>query len=130
MLVLDENLSASQRQLLRKWRIRFRFVGADVARSGAEDEDLISLLHELSQPTFFTLDRDFYRGDWVHPNYGLVWLDVGRHEAAVFIRRFLRHPLFDTKTKRLGVVARVHGDGVRWWRRKPRSPQSAPWRDS
>ncbi len=27
MLVLDENLPAGQRQLLRKWRIRFRIVG-------------------------------------------------------------------------------------------------------
>ena len=32
MLVLDENLPASQRQLLRKWRIRVRAVGVDIER--------------------------------------------------------------------------------------------------
>ncbi len=31
MLVLDENLPASQQQLLRKWRIHFRMVGVEVA---------------------------------------------------------------------------------------------------
>ena len=127
MLVLDENLPAGQQQLLRKWRIHFRFVGVDVARSGAEDEDLIPLLHRLPQPTFFTLDRDFYRGDWAHPNYGLVWLDVRRREAAEFIRRFLRHPSFDTQAKRMGAVARVHAGGVIWWRAKQRAPQSVAW---
>lgn len=129
MLVLDENLPEGQRRLLRKWRIHFRSVGVDVASSGAEDQALIALLHRLPHPTFFTLDRDFYRGDWVHPNYCLVWLDVQRREAAEFIRRFLRYPSFDTQTKRMGVVARVHADGVLWRRDKQRSRQSAPWQN-
>ncbi len=34
MLVLDENLPARQRQLLRDWRIRFRVIGVDVAPGG------------------------------------------------------------------------------------------------
>jgi len=41
MLVLDENLPAIQRQLLRDWRIRFRVVGVDVAIAGTRDENLI-----------------------------------------------------------------------------------------
>ena len=82
MLVLDENLPADQRQLLRKRRIRFRVVGGDVAASGATDENLIPVLHRLPQPTFFTLDRDFFRADWAHANYCLVWLDVRRRDAA------------------------------------------------
>jgi hypothetical protein len=35
MLVLDENLPAGQRLLLRRWRIRFRVIGGEVAFSGA-----------------------------------------------------------------------------------------------
>lgn len=127
MLVLDENLPAAQRLLLRKWGIRFRAVGVEVADSGAEDEDLIPVLHKLSRPTFFTLDRDFYRAEWVHPGHCLAWLDVRRREAAEFIRRFLRHPEFDTRAKRMGIVARVHPGGVVYWRAKARSPQSIPW---
>ncbi|SRR6266571_345708 len=127
MLVLDENLPADQQRLLRKWRIRFRFVGVEVAASGAEDDDLISLLHRLPQPTFFTLDRDFYRHDWTHPNYCLVWLDIRRREAAEFIRRFLRYPAFNTKAKRMGMVARIHRDGVTFWRMGKRSSLLASW---
>ncbi len=45
MLVLDENLPAGQRSLLRKWRIRFRVVGAEIAASGTLDPNLIPILH-------------------------------------------------------------------------------------
>jgi hypothetical protein len=72
MLVLDENLPGSQQQLLRKWRIHFRVVGAEVASSGTKDENLVPVLHALSRPTFFTLDRHFYRRDWAHSGYCLV----------------------------------------------------------
>src|SRR6266487_6008175 len=112
MFVLDENLPADQRHLRRSWRIRFRVVGGDVAASGATDENLIPVLHRLPQPTFFTLDRDFFRADWAHANYCLVWLDVRRRDAAEFVSRFLRHPAFDTQARRLGTVARVHTGGV------------------
>jgi hypothetical protein len=127
MLVLDENLPAGQRLLLRKWGLRFRLVGVDVASWGTQDENLIPWLHRLPQPTFFSLDRDFYRPRWVHPSYGLVWLDVADNHAAEFIRRYLRHPSFDTQAKRMGVVARVHVGGVLWWQAKLRSPQSVAW---
>jgi hypothetical protein len=127
MLVLDENLPASQRRLLRNWRIRFRAVGVDVAASGAKDENLIPVLHRLPRPTFFSLDRDFYRPDWAHAGYGLVWLDVRRQEAALFIRRSLQHRAFDTQAKRMGVVARVHADGVVWWRAGKRLAESTLW---
>jgi hypothetical protein len=127
MLVLDENLPAGQRLLLRSWRIRFRWIGKEIAFSGAKDENLIPVLHGLSNPTFFSLDRDFYRRDLAHHGYCLVWLDVRGRQAAEFIRRFLRHPSFDTQAKRMGVVARVHAGGVLWWQGKQRSSRSLAW---
>lgn len=127
MLVLDENLPAEQRLWLRKWRVRFRVVGVDVALLGTQDENLISLLHCLPQPTFFTLDQDFHRTRWAHASYGLVWLDVEDDQAAEFIRRFLRHPAFDTQAKRMGIVARVHPGGVRFWKVKQRGAQLVAW---
>ena len=127
MLVLDENLPAGQQLLLRKWRIRFRCVGVEVAAFGDDDENLIPILHRLPHPTFFTLDRDFFRPDWAHGRYCLVWLNVPDDYAAAFIRRFLRHPSFDMQAKRMGGVARVQAGGVLWWRAKQRSPQSLAW---
>ena len=127
MLVLDENLPAGQRQLLRKWRMRFRVIGIDLARRGTSDENLIPLLHHLPQPTFFSLDRAFFRPELLHANYGLVWLDVGDNLAAESIRNFLRQHEFDTRAKRMRIVARVHGGGVTFWRMPKRSPRTVSW---
>src|SRR2546427_10454484 len=123
MLVLDENLPAEQRLLLRKWRIHFRAVGREIAFSGTKDENLIPFLHRLSSTTFFSLDRDFYRRDLAHARYGLVWLDVADDHAAEFIRRFLRHPSFDTQAKPMGIVARGHFARMRCWRTTDGSPK-------
>ena len=51
MSVLDENLPAGQRLLLRKRRIRFRVIGIDVANRGTEDENLLPILHQLATGT-------------------------------------------------------------------------------
>ena len=127
MLVLDENLPEGQRLWLRKWRIRFRAVGIEVAASGTKDSNLIPVLHRLANPTFFSLDRNFYRPDWAHRGYCLVWLDVRGRQAAEFIRRFLKHPAFDPQAKRMGTVARVHADGLLYWRVAESAPRSAAW---
>lgn len=129
MLVLDENLPAGQRLWLRKWRIRFRVVGAEVGACGDADENLIPALHRLPQPTFFTLDRDFYCPGLAHSGYCLVWLDVRLGLAAEFIRRFLRHPRFDTQSKRLGLAVRVHDEGVHFLRVADRREDSIAWSD-
>jgi len=127
MLVLDENLPEGQRLWLRKWRIRFRVIGLDVASSGTKDENLIPVLHRLASPTFFSLDHHFYRQDWAHSHYCLVWLDVRGRQSADFIRRFLRHSAFDTQAKRMGIVARVHNDGIMFHQVRKRSAQIVSW---
>ena len=130
MLVLDENLPAGQQQLLRSWRIHFRVVGVEVASSGTKDENLLPVLHRLSNPTFFSLDRDFYRPDWAHSGYCLVWLDVRGRVSAEFIRRLLRHPTFGTQAERMGKVIRVHSEAVTYWQIGRRSSASVLWRIS
>ena len=127
MLVLDENVPADQRHLLRKRRVHFRVIGVDVASSGTTDENLIPALHGLPRPTFFTLDQNFYRRDWVHRGFCLVWLDVADDLAAEFVRRFLRHPRFETRAKRMGIVARVHSRGIQFWQTARRDSQRVVW---
>ena len=127
MLVVDENLPARQRQLLRDWRIRFRVIGVDVAAWGTKDEHLLPVLHRLAQPTFCTLDGDFYRPDWAHSAYCLVWLNVRGRQAAEFLRRFLKHPAFGSQAQRMGTVARVHAEGISYWRVGSLSPMSVLW---
>jgi hypothetical protein len=90
--VLDENILASQRQLLRSWRIPIRQIGVELGRKGMSDEYLIPLLLKLPNPTFFTRDSDFTDQDLCHKKLCLAVLEVQQYDVAHFIRRFLRHP--------------------------------------
>jgi hypothetical protein len=125
--LLDENFPKDQLPLLKQWRIPFRGIGHDVARLGVKDSDIVPLLHRHRGVTFFTLDWDFFNDALCHPAYGLVCLNVRADDAAHFMRRFLKHPSFNTQAKRMGVVARVHHQGVDFWQRKRAALQHARW---
>lgn len=115
MNVLDENIIDNQRRLLGSWRIPVRQIGYEIGRKGMKDDEIIPFLRQLAQPTFFTRDLDFYKRNLSHMSYCIVYLEVRKEESAVFIRRFLRHPRFNTKAKRMGKVIRVTHTGVSIW---------------
>ena len=127
MNLLDENFPEDQRPVLRAWRIPFRQVGREFSRSGVKDPDIIPLLHQQRRVTFFTLDKDFFDPSLCHPAYGVAFLDVRADDAAYFVRRFLRHARFDSTVKRMGVIARVHHEGIQFWQRNHALPQRASW---
>ena len=127
MNVLDENIPDSQRQVLRNWRIRARQIGHDVGRQGMKDEDIIPLLHRLRSVTFFTRDLGFYQRSLCHKNYCLVCLSVGQYETASFIRQFLRHPAFNTETKRMGKVIRVGHVAIQTWKLNTEAEERLEW---
>jgi hypothetical protein len=129
MNLLDEQVRADQRLLLAGWRIRFRQIGKDIAASGIKDENIIPFLHGLKRPTLFTHDQGFFRRQLLHPGYSLVWLDARDIEAAVYIRRFLKHPFFSTSARRMGIVARVHNDAIQFWQGHRHDLQTARWMD-
>lgn len=116
MNILDEQILENQRQLLRSWRIPVRQIGHDVGRKGLKDREIIPLLLKLRKPTFFTLDFDFFESHLCHAKYAIVCMDVRKHEAAVYIRRLLRHPDFDTAAKRMRNVIRLSSMGIWIWR--------------
>lgn len=116
MIILDENILESQRQLLKSWRIRVKQIGQDIGSKGMKDrEEIIPLLQSLRQSVLFTRDLGFFDWQLCHRRYGIVCLAVGAAEAASFIRRFLHHTRFDTNAKRIGTVARVSEVGIRLW---------------
>ena len=45
MNILDEDIRADQRQLLRQHRIAIRQIGHDLARKGLKDEAILPVLH-------------------------------------------------------------------------------------
>lgn len=127
MNILDENVLSSQRALLRRWHIRVRHVGYDLFTKGVQDEGIIPLLHRERRATFFTRDADFYRRDWRHARYCLVYLAVDRDDVAVYVRLLLNHPLFDAEAKRLGHVIRVTPTGLTFWRPRAEQEEHAAW---
>lgn len=129
MNILDENVLASQRQRLRRWRVPCRQIGYDVGRLGMDDDEIIPLLIRLRQPTFFTLDAGFYKPHLCHPRYSVVFLHVRQSEAAFFARRLLRHHVFDTRAKRMGPVIRVSHAGLALWRLHAENETLSAWED-
>lgn len=127
MNVLDENVPESQRALLRRKRVAFRQIGHDLGRKGMNDDDIISLLHELDRPTFFTLDGDFYDRRLRHAGYCLVHLDVEDEDAAEYSRRLLRYRELNTKAKRMGSVIRVAPAGLALWRIRQDQERRLAW---
>jgi len=116
MNILDENIIESQRQLLRSWRIRVKQIGHDVGHKGIKDrEQIIPLLQALRRPVLFTRDLGFFDRRLCHAKYGIVCLAVGAQDVATFIRRFLRHPAFDTIAVRMGKVVQVSETVARMW---------------
>lgn len=116
MNTLDENINDSQRRLLRSWRIAARHIGNDIKMQGIKDEEIIPFLCQLRHPTFFTRDLGFYRRELCHARYCLVCLTVERNEVALYVRRLLRHPQFDTQVKRMGTVILVSHTRMAVWR--------------
>lgn len=127
MNVLDENIPESQRQLLRSWRIRVRQVGHEVGHQGMKDEEVIPFLHQIGSVSFFTRDLGFYHRHLCHANYCLVCLAIGEYDVASFIRRFLQHPLFNTKAKRMGKVIRVTHMGMQIWTPYAEKEEKLAW---
>lgn len=127
MNVLDENIIDSQRRQLISWRIRVRQIGHEMGRKGMKDQEIIPFLHQLNQPTFFTRDDDFYHPKLCHAGYCLVYLDVRKEEAAVFIRRVLRHQALKTKAKRMGKVIRAAHVGLSVWTLHAEKEEHLDW---
>jgi hypothetical protein len=129
MLILDENISEIEVWRLREWRIAVRQIGPDIAGASTTDENILTVLRRLKTPTFFTRDRDFWNPQLRHARCGLVFLDIPEHEGevAAAVRRFLRHPAFNTHAKRMGKVVRIHRDGISFWHLGTDKLQSVKW---
>jgi hypothetical protein len=129
MNLLDEHVPEDQRRLLRSWRVPVRQIGYDVGRKGMKDPEIIPLLLRFRRSTFFTLDFDFYERKFCHRRYCLVCMEVGQHAAAAFVRRFLRHPEFDTVAKRMGKVIRLSSVQLVTWALRMEQEVVFEWTD-
>jgi len=80
-------------------------------------EDHLPCHHSKRQP----------RSALIHPAYSLIWLDLYDGEAPLFIRRLLRHPEFNSHTKRMGKVIRLHPQSMNFWAQGKGHLQTVKW---
>jgi hypothetical protein len=127
VIILDENIPESQWQLLRSWRIRALLIGRDISEKGIKDERIPGFLLKQSRPTFFTRDEGFYDRQLRHAGYCLIVVAVRPNESAFFVRRCLRHPHLNSRTRRLGAVIRISSSGLQMWRLRETQEIFLPW---
>lgn len=127
MNIIDENITQDQKELLEKWGIRVKQIGNDIKSKGITDNDIISFLKEHSGILFITRDDDFYKQKYCHEKYCIVYLEVERNEVAYFIRKFLKHELFNTKAKRLGKVIKASQQFISYWQVHKKSFDKLEW---
>ena len=128
MIVLDHNVAEAQSQLLRDWRIHFKQIGVEAGRPEWEDfQEILRYLHRQKQATFFTHDFDFFQPQLLHADYALIVIAAPIKETAAFIKRFLRHPEFNTKAKRCGKVIRLSPRFISWWEIGAEQQQNLLW---
>ncbi len=92
-----------------------------------KDDEIIVLLRRQRNIAFFSRDAGFYVPELRHRRYCMVVMNVGQNEVATFVRRFLRHPDFDTQVKRMGKVVRISHAGLAIWRLRSQTEIHTLW---
>jgi hypothetical protein len=127
MILLDENLPRQFRQELLRHRIHALQVGYELSYRGVKDEQILPLLHRLHRATLFTRDLGLYRRELCHRSYCIVCLHVLEEHAPTYIRKALRHRLLNTRANRLGKIANVTTESMRFWSINDALEHRAAW---
>jgi hypothetical protein len=114
--------------MLEAWRIPARQIGFDWSKKGLQDDEIIIALRRLGQATLFTRDVGFYRPEVRHRAYCVVVMKVGQNETAQFVRRFLKHPDFNSRAKRMGRIIRLSPVSIGSWRIHDEHETHIEWR--
>jgi predicted nuclease of predicted toxin-antitoxin system len=127
VILVDENFPGDQHDRLRSQGLAVRQIGPDVARTGINDDEIIPFLLRHRGVTLFTQDGDFYRRHLCHRRYCVVLLDVPASQAAVYVRRVLRHPAQSTAARRMGAVVRANQSELVLWRLHAGTEEHLSW---
>ncbi len=123
--VLDENVHDPYYRTLRR-RFSMVKVGDGFGHKSMSDENIRSELHG-SKRTFHTQDRDFYKPRHRHPMYCLVFYDVEAKDFVSCVQRFLCHPRFSSRAKRMGKVVCVTKLHIEVWELHSENRETVEW---
>jgi len=95
------------------------------------DDRVPALLQTLHQPTFLTIDADFWNKRWCHTGYAILYFalrDNEQDQLPGLLRALLRRPEFRTRSRRMGKVVRVGPTHIDWWASQAADLCRVAWR--
>jgi hypothetical protein len=116
--VIDDQLhQVLVRDAIARWSTA-RFPREFRPREVVKDERVPVVLRTLQTPTFITIDEGFWKRTWRDRRYCIIFFALRHDEQAdiaPLLRQLVRLPEFRTRAARMGKVASVSRDSVRWW---------------
>jgi hypothetical protein len=117
-LLLDENIDLTHvLPALQRW-ITVKALPTLRPDERVLDDRVPTILRTLKGPTFLTIDHGFWQRRWCHPNYCIIYFDLRDSEQRLIpglLRALFHHPEFHTRAARMGKVACVGTEWVRYW---------------
>jgi len=95
-----------------------------------KDERVPTLLRQLRQPTFVTIDMGFWNRGLRDASYCVLCFPLRNEEQnqlPSLLRGLLRLPEFRTKAGRMGKVARVSSSHIDYWKLADAHLSRLPW---
>ncbi len=83
-----------------------------------KDDRIPSLLRELKNSTFVTIDDGFWNRDLLDPNYCILYFALQDHQQAQIpslLRQLLKLAEFKTIAIRMGKIAKVSTTHIEYW---------------
>ena len=129
-LVLDDHLwTAGVHDHIAPWAT-VRFLRDIRPGEVIKDVRVPSALRTMRTPTFITIDHQFCNPRRRDSAYGILYFDLRANEQGevpTLLRRLLRLPEFRTRAARMGKVARVSHEQVRWWQVGDETEHRVQW---
>ena len=97
-----------------------------------KDDRVPSILREVGQTTFVTLDVGFWRAELCDSRYAILFFpfkDEQQPTIPALVRRLFRLAPFQTRQTRVGKVARVSPSEILFWSRGVSHLQHLHWND-
>ena len=122
MIVLDEQIHGPRiRSPISKW-YKGQVISIRELRSAStiHDDAIPNLLRTVSQPTFVTINgSDFWLKINADKRFAVVCIELTNERAfqsPYWLRRFLSFSEFDTKAKRMGLIALLRPTRIEFYR--------------
>lgn len=132
-LLLDNQLDLLEvLPALRQW-ITVRRLAEVRPKEVILDDRIPEILLTLKQPTFVTIDKDFWQRRWCNPNYCIIYVAVRDNQQDLLpglLRQLWHRPEFQTRAKRMGKVIHVSSTGVKFWQFRGRTLQRISWQET